>query len=252
MPKHIVRLLWLAIIAFVAAMAAREYFIDPSYYRFGNYRADAVVEIAALVPIIQGPESCQSCHAERHLAWSESTHRVVKCEVCHGAAGEHPDNRPLQIPDDPVRLCAQCHEAMPARPANQPQIILGQHPYPSDVVLVCTQCHDSHSPGFGGPVRAESQAGPEEPEESEESEESVESAGIASLIANCGACHGDRGQGLGTFSALAGKEAEYLAEELNKFKSGTRQEPMMNAIMQPISDTDIIELAEHYASVPPE
>jgi len=249
MPKHIVRLIWLAIIAFVAAMAARVYFIDPSYYRFGNYRADAVVEIAADVPIIQGPESCQSCHAERHLAWSESTHRVVKCEVCHGAAGEHPVNGPLQIPDDPVRLCSQCHEAMPARPANQPQIILGQHPYPSDVVLVCTQCHDSHSPGFGGPVTAAPQAGAEEPEEPEKPEES---AGIASLIANCGACHGDRGQGLGAFSALAGKEAEYLAGELNKFKSGTRQEPMMNAIMQPISDTDIIELAEHYASVPPE
>ena len=43
MPKHVARrLLLIAAAAVVAvAVAARYYFLDPSYYRYGNYRGDA-------------------------------------------------------------------------------------------------------------------------------------------------------------------------------------------------------------------
>jgi len=248
MPTHIVRLISLLAVVVVGALVGRAFFTDPSFYRFGHYRADAVPELAAAEPKIRGSEHCQSCHAETHLTWSESTHRVVQCEACHGAAREHPDGGvhrtvgyELQIPEDPVRLCSQCHEAMPARPASHPQIVLGEHPFPSEVVPACTQCHDAHSPGFGAPVSAQPQAAPAD-----------EASEITALITSCGGCHGDRGQGIGMFPPLAGKGAGYLAEEMNKYKSGARQDPMMNAIAQPLSESEIVALAEHYAEIPGE
>ena len=46
MPKHIVRLI-LILVAFLAiAYAGIVFLTDPSFYRFGHYRADSVPELA--------------------------------------------------------------------------------------------------------------------------------------------------------------------------------------------------------------
>jgi cytochrome c553 len=157
-------------------------------------------------------------------------HKVVKCEVCHGAAKEHPQSGKLVIPTDTVRLCTLCHEAMPGRPAAQPQIEVAQHAGGQQ----CVTCHNPHSPKIGGPAKAKASAAP---------------AGVQALSARCAGCHGADGLGVGTFPALAGKDADYLAKALRDFKSGARVNPMMNTIAKPLSDQDIAELAAHYASL---
>jgi cytochrome c553 len=230
MPKHGVRLILLLVAFFASAVGARYYFKAPSFYEYGHYRANSVPEIAAPQPRYRGPSYCQTCHADRHTQWSAGVHKVVKCEVCHGAAKEHPQSGKLVIPTDTVRLCTLCHEAMPGRPAAQPQIKVAQHAGGQQ----CVTCHNPHSPKIGGPATAKASAAP---------------VGTQALSARCAGCHGADGLGVGAFPALAGKDADYLAKALQDYKSGARANPMMNTIAKSLSDQDIADLAAHYASL---
>jgi cytochrome c553 len=64
----------------------------------------------------------------------------------------------------------------------------------------------------------------------------------------CAGCHGDKGQGMAPFPALAGKpEAEQL-KALQEFKSGARSNPIMNGNAAGLSDQDMADLAAYYAS----
>jgi cytochrome c553 len=243
MPAHIVRLLLLLAAFLLLAVTARNYVLDPSYYRFGSYRGDAVIELAAGAPQFRGPAYCQACHAERHTEWTAGAHLSVKCEVCHGPAGEHPADGPLPKPDDTIKLCTLCHEAMPTRPATQPQIVVAEHPFKHDGALQCVTCHNPHAPQVGGqraPAVAQAEVIPA----------LAETAAPAALTAPCAPCHGADGRGVGTFPALAGSERSLLARQLQEYRSGTLQEPLMNAIAKSLNDEDIADLAEHYASLP--
>jgi hypothetical protein len=90
-PKHIVRLIILAVVFVAVALTARWYFTVDSFYEFGHYRADSVPEIAAQEPVYKTARYCQSCHSERHAQWSANNHKSVTCEICHGAAEGHPE-----------------------------------------------------------------------------------------------------------------------------------------------------------------
>ena len=142
MPKHIVRLIMSLGIVILLVIGAKALFTADSFGVYGHYRANAVPEIAADTPKYRGPDYCQLCHSERHAVWSAHRHGKVKCEVCHGPAGEHPATGKLPIPSDTVRLCSTCHEAMPARPAAQPQIVVSQH----SGAQPCIACHNPHAP----------------------------------------------------------------------------------------------------------
>ncbi len=228
MPQHIVRLIVLVVVFFATAVAAKIYFTDESFYRYGHYRADSVPELATGKPKYRGPAYCQDCHTERHVQWTAGVHKVVKCEICHTPAGEHPTTpttAKLPIPADTVKLCTLCHEKMPSRPATQPQIVVKDHPYPHEDRQECITCHNPHSPSIGGLKPA------------------------VALAAECAGCHGADGKGVGAFPGLLGKDAAYLAREMKKYKAGARQNPMMTPIMQALSDRDIDVLAEYYANL---
>jgi len=227
MPKHILRLLALAVGFIILALAAKSYFTPDSFYQFGHYRGDSVAQIAADAPKFKGTDYCQECHEERHVEWTAGTHKVVKCEVCHGAVREHPVDGELPVvPTDTVKLCTLCHESMPTRPAAQPQIVVSEHAGTEQ----CATCHNPHSPRIGGPAgdQAAADSGP---------------------AAQCAACHGADGLGVEDFPPLAGKDAGYLAMQLQDYRSGAREDPMMNAISEDLSDADIAGLADHFASL---
>lgn len=227
MPKHILRLIVLIAGFIVLALTAKSYFTPDSFYVYGHYRADSVGEIAADTPKYQGTDYCQDCHEERHVEWTAGVHKVVKCEVCHGAVGEHPVDGELPVvPTDTVKLCTLCHEAMPTRPATQPQIVVSEHAGTEQ----CATCHNPHSPRIGGAA----------------GDQATADSGPAS---QCAGCHGDEGLGIEDFPPLAGKDAAYLATQLQDYRSGAREDPMMNAIAGDLNDADIAELANHYASL---
>jgi cytochrome c553 len=64
----------------------------------------------------------------------------------------------------------------------------------------------------------------------------------------CGGCHGDMGQGMGPYPALAGKPAAALVKALEDFKSG-RVNSVMHGLTASLSDQDIENLAAYYASL---
>lgn len=250
MPAHIARLLLLLAAFMILAVAARNYVLDPSYYQFGNYRGDAVIELAAGDPQFRGPAYCQACHAERHTEWTAGGHRSVKCEACHGPAREHPATGPLPKPDDTVKLCTLCHEAMPGRPAAQPQIVIAEHPVPHDGVLQCLTCHNPHAPKLGGQEEPAADQSAATPVTAETAAAAQISARLVVLTTPCAPCHGADGRNSSMSAALAGNQRAALVRKLQEYRSGTLQHQVMNAVTKSLSDEDIADLAEHYASLP--
>ena len=246
MPAHIVRLLLLLATFLILAVVARNYVLDPSYYQFGDYRGDAVIEEAAPQPQFRGAAYCQACHAERHTEWTAGVHRNVKCEVCHGPAREHPVDGPLPKPVDTIKLCTVCHEAMAGRPATQPQIVIAEHPVPHDGALQCLTCHTPHSPKLGGQEEPAAAA----PVATDTAAPAQISARLVKLTPPCTPCHGANGRNSAMSAALAGSEVDVLARKLQEYRSGTLQHPVMNAVTKSLSDEDIADLAEHYSSLP--
>ena len=71
------------------------------------------------------------------------------------------------------------------------------------------------------------------------------------LAAQCSACHGAAGVSTGSeFPNLASQKENYLKSQLMAFENGDRKNPLMNAIAASLSETDIENLAAHFASLP--
>lgn len=67
----------------------------------------------------------------------------------------------------------------------------------------------------------------------------------------CTACHGPAGiSRVVSYPSLAGKPKDYLTEQLQAFRSGARENPMMSSIAQNLSDDDVAALAHYYANLP--
>ena len=240
LPKHISRLLLLLFAAIAIAFALKLYLTDPSYYRFGYYRADAVPELAEGTPHYLGSASCLECHEDRAAVWPLSAHKTVQCEVCHGVTEECPVKEGSRIPADPVKLCLTCHEKMPARPKSHPQIVPDEHPFDDGEVMPCLECHDPHAPG---PVAREEIATTVEP--------SLPAAAVATPDAakKCAKCHGKLGEGVKKNPALAGIAAGEFIEKMNLYRAGGGDSKVMIRFAKSLSDQEIAELAAYYESL---
>jgi cytochrome c553 len=66
----------------------------------------------------------------------------------------------------------------------------------------------------------------------------------------CIPCHGALGVSVMPDAPhLAAQPAIYVVQQLKAFRSGARKHEVMNVIAKPLSDADIAELAEWFASV---
>ncbi|MDH3670655.1 MAG: cytochrome c4 [Gammaproteobacteria bacterium] len=67
--------------------------------------------------------------------------------------------------------------------------------------------------------------------------------------AACVVCHGTAGNSIRPeWPSLAGQVPEYLVKQLQDFKSGARQNPVMANIVGPLSAQDMEDLAAYFAS----
>jgi cytochrome c553 len=244
LPKHIVRLLFLIGFFLFLALAAKAYLTDPSFYKYGHYRADAIPELAAGEPVYKGSAFCLECHKERQADWSTGTHIVVQCEVCHGVYRGCPENGKSMIPVNTIRLCSGCHEAMPARPARQPQIVLAEHPFPDEEKPKCQTCHNPHSPTVEELLA-------ELPDTDLQSDAIVEPpANLPAAVSKCLKCHGKQGQGRRKNPPIAGLDSAVFIELMNKYKSGATENKTMARYAKLLSDEEIVDLARYYEGLP--
>lgn len=143
-PQQIIHLAIPFALAITALIIARILFVPDSFGKYGHYRADAVEEVKALDIKYAGYEACVECHDDIYDLKSQSYHRGVSCEVCHGPAAGHieaPDEFPLEAPRE-RGFCPLCHGFNPSRPTGFPQIIEIQH----NPGKACMSCHDPHNP----------------------------------------------------------------------------------------------------------
>jgi cytochrome c553 len=254
MPQHIFRLVILLAVFGAVAYGAKNFFTADSFYEYGHYRGNSVAEIASDKPKFKSPAYCESCHAQQFAEWSKGIHnsvdvgKVVKCEVCHGAAGErddrgmfvnsatgpdHPKNLKLVIPTDTRKLCTLCHEKMPGRPAQQPQIVVADHAGAQQ----CTVCHNPHSPKLNlASAPATEQRG---------------NAVVGKTkAAACTGCHGVAGVSVNLPGpTLAGQKATYFVDALKAYSTGARNNSMMSPSAQSVSSEDSENLAAYFAGV---
>jgi len=70
------------------------------------------------------------------------------------------------------------------------------------------------------------------------------------LVQACAACHGQDGMGTNKLIPnLAGQKQTYLLSALRAYKSGTRKDSRMNAMLRDVGDDQLSELAAHYSKM---
>lgn len=75
-------------------------------------------------------------------------------------------------------------------------------------------------------------------------------AGKAKASTACAVCHGRLGLSMQpNVPNLAGQPEFYLLEQLKNYRSGKRTHEVMSVIAKPLSDQDINNLAQWYASL---
>src|SRR5690606_8766115 len=65
----------------------------------------------------------------------------------------------------------------------------------------------------------------------------------------CAACHAPSGNSqVGMYPKLAGQSEKYLLKQLQDYKSGARENPIMQAQVASMSEQDMADLAAHFAA----
>ena len=66
----------------------------------------------------------------------------------------------------------------------------------------------------------------------------------------CAACHGSDGISINPdIPNLAGQKKNYLVREINDYRKGDREDPMMSPIAKGLTDSDVEELAEFFSKL---
>ncbi len=68
----------------------------------------------------------------------------------------------------------------------------------------------------------------------------------------CVACHGTDGVGVvPQYPSLAGQHPDYIVQALREYKNGERKNPVMVAMVAPVTEDNMWVVAEYYASLRP-
>ncbi|WP_411727144.1 c-type cytochrome [Methyloglobulus sp.] len=68
-------------------------------------------------------------------------------------------------------------------------------------------------------------------------------------VSSCGGCHGENGNSaMPTFPKLAQQHSSYLVKQLQAFKGGTRNDPVMSPMALALNDADMLDIAAYYSS----
>lgn len=66
----------------------------------------------------------------------------------------------------------------------------------------------------------------------------------------CAACHGPEGiSSMDIYPNLAGQKEAYLVTQLQHYRDGERNSPIMAPMAKPLSDDDIADLAAYYTNL---
>jgi len=67
----------------------------------------------------------------------------------------------------------------------------------------------------------------------------------------CWSCHGENGEGPGSYPSVAGQHPQYTIQQLKNFKDGSRKNPAMKALVEVLSADDMEALGAYIATLKP-
>lgn len=74
----------------------------------------------------------------------------------------------------------------------------------------------------------------------------------ATKVAVCAACHGpEGGKPLAGMPALSGQQEEFLVLQMILLREGLRDVPVMDGMLKPFSDPDLMDIAAYYSKARP-
>jgi cytochrome c553 len=89
----------------------------------------------------------------------------------------------------------------------------------------------------------------ENPDEVAEGKEIYENGIADENVPACNLCHGATGEGLTAFPRLSGQHPDYLVLQLEAYRSGERENAIMNANVQNMTDEQMRAVAAYLASL---
>lgn len=153
MKNHVWRPLFVVIGVVIAILLFRMVYVPSDFgvhdrgYTFGYHRLSNEQEWKDYPAKYKGNQYCNACHDDKIEEVGNSSHGMINCENCHGAAFDHPDN-PAQLTIDRSRgLCLRCHAQL-TMPTSDRHDIPGIDPARHNQGYECSECHNPHNPGL--------------------------------------------------------------------------------------------------------
>lgn len=153
MKNHVLRPLYLVIVAVAALLVVRHFIVPSDFgvhgknFTYGFHRLGNIDDWKNFKVKYRGKEYCRECHEEKVEENLSSPHSAIQCENCHSAAIDHPDD-PKTMPIDTSRsLCLRCHAYLPypqSHRSEMPAVDPEEHNTGED----CVDCHNPHNPSL--------------------------------------------------------------------------------------------------------
>jgi predicted CXXCH cytochrome family protein len=142
--EHLFRLAAIFLAFLVVFLIARAILVPADFGVYGHYRASAVDDERARLPVYAGQQTCADCHSDIVEIRAAARHAAIACESCHGPLAAHandPDALKPKLPEM-ATLCVQCHAARTGKPKRYPTVDVAEHAGGES----CATCHSSHNP----------------------------------------------------------------------------------------------------------
>ena len=153
MKGHVWRPLYVVIGLVVLILFVRSFYVPDDFgtqergYTFGFHRLTNEQEWQAYPAKYKQSSYCTDCHAENSENLNASSHAMIPCENCHGAALNHPEDPETLVIDRSRELCLRCHSAL-YMPSSGRNDIPGIDPALHNEGLECSECHNPHNPSL--------------------------------------------------------------------------------------------------------
>jgi len=144
---HLIRVFGLFAGGFTLFLIVRYLLVPADFGVYGFYRAGALDDARAKVPLYANSAVCADCHPDVVKAREGSRHEKLNCQACHGPLAKHAAGEVGAKPDalNPRLLCLRCHTAQAGVPKFLPTVVAKDHAGDS----ACTDCHQPHHPKIG-------------------------------------------------------------------------------------------------------
>ena len=153
---HVIRIVLTLAGMMILGAILKPLFLPEEFGKHGHYRPGAVEDEANREARNMNSESCFECHPLIRKLHTESAHKTVSCEVCHGAYADHVKDdlvvatMPVVRGEEIRPLCTRCHnKVIQARPPESIKLVAFPDHLKERKVRVdhiCNQCHHVHSP----------------------------------------------------------------------------------------------------------